>query len=178
MHNSHGLHLLEYCAPYSTGGMKVVYSWDKPTHFVPWVGMSFSLTKPRMVRVKVTKIVYDEKRHVYKAYLNHTIHRPKSQPHRKPISNREKRIFDITSSLFTKSKQLTDKYIANALRPVIDGLGDETMSEILNATDAAFFEAVGATKLMASVTDTTFAESITSAPDIILHDPTGIAHPR
>lgn len=52
------------------------------------------------------------------------------------------------------------------------------MTEILEDARTTFFEVVGAAKLIESVTNTTFAESIISTPDIIMRDPMGIAHPK
>lgn len=113
--------VLEYRAFRSTGGSILVKADIELYIPAPGVVVSFWQGDTLHYR-KVVKVTYNTKRKLYNVFVDYTIHKPKPQPHRKLISNKEKRIFEIKSSLFTKSKQLTDRYIADTRRGIVEGL--------------------------------------------------------
>jgi hypothetical protein len=106
---------VEYRVPYSTGGSEVIFMtrWYVNEHLMlPRWGIRFGL-RP------VTKRVYDTRRKVFIIFLDATINKPRPQPHRKPISNRERKIQEaiafikaLAEMVHYRTREITESSLA------------------------------------------------------------------
>jgi hypothetical protein len=113
----------EYRIPYSTTGSEVIYTEQKKRDSTGVLGfphrrMLIAPPVDNLVHAKprgVVKVVYDSRRNVWMVFLNGTIHKPKPRPHRKPISNRERKMREDIEEFLEMTKSYLEGLVKSGL---------------------------------------------------------------